>query len=284
MKIFLTGGTGFVGGHFINEAHARGYEIIALRRPGSGPRILLNKEPKWVDGQLNGDYMLELVGVDVMVHLASHTPNPPYDSLSQCLYWNVFASLQLAEQALKSGVKKFLVSGSCFEYGNSSEKYLEIPPSAPLSPNLSYPTSKAAASTAFAGFAAENNLKLKILRFFQVYGEGEQDTRFWPSLKKAALAGSDFEMSQGEQVRDFIHVNCLVKKVVDQLNFEGTQKGVPYFENIGLGAPQTLKEFAQHWWREWGATGNLKFGVLPYRKNEIMRLVPKVVIKSQKKT
>lgn len=276
MKIFLTGGTGFVGSHFINEAHSNGIEIIALRRPGASSRVLLEQEPIWIDGYLDEDFSQRLIGVDVLVHLASHTPNPPYDHLSKYLYWNVYASLQLAEQAKKSGVNKILVAGSCFEYGLSADCYEQIPTDAPLLPNLSYPISKAAASIAFSGFAAEHLVKLQILRLFQVYGEGEQDSRFWPSLRRAALSGQDFEMSPGGQVRDFINVRDVAKSLTKALSFDEVDPGKVLIKNIGSGNCQTLREFAQFWWKQWGATGELKFGELPYRKNEVMRLVPKI--------
>ncbi|MBU3612854.1 NAD(P)-dependent oxidoreductase [Polynucleobacter sp. MG-27-Goln-C1] len=276
MRIFLTGGTGFIGCHFINLAHSCGIEIVALRRPGSHSRLPLLKQPIWVDGHLDGDLTEHLLGIEVLVHLASHTPNPPYDVLSRCLYWNVYASIRLAEQARQCGVDKFIVAGSCFEYGDSAGRYEKIPVDAPLLPNLSYPISKAAASEAFIGFATENQVKLTILRLFQVFGDGEQESRFWPSLKHAALSGKDFSMSLGEQVRDFIHVSDVAKEFIKALSFENAKPGNAMVKNIGSGTALTLREFAEIWWREWGASGSLRFGEVPYRKNEVMRLVPEI--------
>ena len=54
MKIFTTGGTGFIGSHFVQAAITSGHEVIALRRPGSQPRRLLKEQPKWIDGALDG--------------------------------------------------------------------------------------------------------------------------------------------------------------------------------------------------------------------------------------
>lgn len=273
MKIFLTGGTGFVGSHFINHAHQAGHEIIALKRPRSLPRVPLNKEPEWIEGALDADYRSHLASVDALVHLASHTPNPPYDSLERCLYWNVDASIKLASDAIDLGVKNFLVAGSCFEYGNSAYRYEKLTPETPLEPMLSYPTSKAAASIAFLGLAREKNIKLRLMRIFQVYGEGEQESRLWPSLRKAALEGKDFPMSAGEQVRDFINVTDVAIALVDGLRFNEITSGVPVIEHIATGNPQSLIEFAQEWWSRWGATGKLLPGLVPYRNNEMMRIV-----------
>lgn len=276
MKIFVTGGTGFVGSHFINAAHRAGHDIIALRRPGSAPRVQLDREPHWVDGPLDGDYRAQLLGCEVFVHLAAHTPNAPYDSLLNCLFWNVQASIQLAEQAREQGVTKFLIAGSCFEYGRSAERYPALPVDAPLEPTLSYPTSKAAASVAFQGFAAQYQLHLKILRIFQVYGEGEQANRLWPSLRAAAVAGADFPMTKGEQLRDFVNVTDVALAFVEALDFADGAPGAPVVKHVASGNPQTLLQFSQAWWKFWGAKGKLLPGAVPYRYNEMMRLVPEV--------
>lgn len=272
MKIFLTGGTGFVGSHFLNQVLGQGHEVIALRRPGSEPRIKLTRQPVWLDGALDGDHSSSLAGVNVFVHLASHTPNPPYDTLDRCLYWNAFASLQLARQAVEQGVKQFIVAGSCFEYGRSADRLGDLDVDSPLEPALSYPTSKAAASMAFMGLARELNLQLKLLRIFQVYGEGEPESRLWPSLMKAAFAGQDFPMSGGEQVRDFIPVGEVARQFVEALDFRGSVPGQPIVDHVATGQPQSLLSFAEQWWQQWGAKGKLIVGAVPYRHNEVMRI------------
>ena len=275
MRIFLTGGTGFVGSHFINQAMASGHEIYALRRSGSLPRLKLDKQPAWIEGSLDGDYSNDLKGVDVFVHLASHTPNPPYDSLANCSYWNVYASLKLAEQAISVGVKKFVVAGSCFEYGRSADKFEYISPNTPLEPMLSYPISKAEASIGFLGIAREKHLELQLLRIFQVFGEGESEGRLWPSLKAAAISGHNFPMTLGEQVRDFINVSDVAAKFVKALSAPMTP-GIPVIRHIASGQPQSILEFSQYWWSHWKASGKLEIGKVPYRHNEMMRIATKV--------
>ena len=276
MQLFVTGGTGFIGSHFLNAAHAAGHEIIALRRPGSSPRIPLDKQPSWVEGSLDGDHRSAMNGCEFVVHLAAHSANPPYDNLDACLYWNLIASLKLCQQAEGVGIRRFLIAGSCFEYGRAGERYAFIPPDAPLEPTASYPTSKAAAAAAFRGWASERNLQLQILRIFQVYGDGEPETRLWPSIRRAALAGEDFPMTKGEQVRDFTPVELAAQIFVSALNFEGVAPGHTRIRHVGTGNPQTVKEFCEDCWRCWGASGKLIFGRLPYRKGEVMRYVPEI--------
>ena len=167
MKLFVTGATGFIGSHFTNMAHAAGHEVIALRRLSSSkPRITLGKKPVWIDAALDEVPESELVGCDAVVHLAAHTANVPYDTLENCIRWNVLAPLKLFRSAISVGIDRFIVAGSCFEYGRSGERYHFIPPDAPLEPTQSYPASKAAASIAFSQLAIEEGLRLSIHRFF----------------------------------------------------------------------------------------------------------------------
>lgn len=275
MKLFVTGGTGFVGTHFLRLALEAGHQVVALRRPGSKPRLPLEIEPNWVDGSMDGDWAEYLQGCDIFVHLASHTPNPPYAPIEECIYWNVFSALKLAEQAYKVGVNRYLIAGSCFEYGQSAGRVDYVDVETPLEPTLSYPISKAAATIAFDGFARLHGVLLKHLRIFQVYGEGEQASRFWPSLRKAAQNGADFPMSAGEQVRDFIEVSQAAAQILEHIEFLGSEPGVPTVHHVASGHPCTLLDFAKYWWGAWGAKGSLLPGVVAYRPGEIMRLVPR---------
>ena len=274
MKLFVTGGSGFIGSHFLNAAFKGGYEVVAQIRPGSTPRIALLDEPEWAVGQLNSNFIKKLEECDALVHFAAHTPNQPYDSLEKCLYWNLNVSLSLLDQAYKAGIKKYLIAGSCFEYGRSGGRYESIPVDAPLEPTMTYPTSKAAASVAFQGWAAEKNINMQILRIFQVFGEGEDESRLWPSLHKAAILGEDYAMTNGEQVRDFIPVEEVASTFISALSFDGVDSGKPIIKNIGTGMPQSVREFSEYWWKKWKAKGSLKIGKIPYRNKEVMRFVP----------
>jgi nucleoside-diphosphate-sugar epimerase len=274
LRLFVTGGTGFVGSHFVACALAAGHRVTALRRPGSAPRIPLAPVPDWLDGGLDGDWSANLRGHDVLVHFAAHSANPPYDALPACLQWNVQWPLRLAEQARQAGVQRYLVAGSCFEYGHVDPARLPIEVDTPLAPNNAYATSKAAASIAFLGMARQFGLQLQLLRIFHVYGPGEPASRLWPSLHRAAMAGQDFPMTPGAQVRDFVPVEQVASAFVNALAFEGVRPGEPQIAHVASGQPRTLLAFAEQWWQIWRAAGHLLPGAVPYRDGEVMSLTP----------
>ncbi len=274
MQLFVTGGTGFVGAHFINTAHQAGHKIIALRRPGAQPRIPLIQEPTWIEGDLLGDYDNVLQSCQCLVHFAAHSPNPPYDSFDHCFYWNVYASMRLAEQARRAGIQDYVIAGSSFEYGSPASAYERIPADAPLFPAMSYPSSKAAASIGFTAFAKTHHLRLKILRIFQVYGEGEPEGRLWPTVRRLAQSGADFDLTPGEQLRDFIPVEAVAEAFCQAIDFAELQAGQILIQNIGSGQILSVRQFVEQHWQHWQATGTVKVGAVPYRENEMMTLIP----------
>jgi len=276
MKIFVTGGTGFIGSHFLPAALQAGHEVTALRLPGDKPKVPSTAQPEWVDGSLADDWQGRLAGCQALVHLAAIGVSPQQADWDELFKVNVQQSLKLWLQAAKCGLNRFVICGSCFEYGKSGERYDSIPVDAPLEPTNAYAASKAAATMAALALAVEKRIELIVLRPFQVFGEGELESRLWPSLRKAALAGEDFPMTAGDQVRDFIAVEQVAEAFVAAITRTDLRSGAPRIENLGTGQPQTVRAFAGHWWKQWGAKGKLLVGAVPYRNNEVMRYVPQI--------
>lgn len=276
MNIFLTGGTGFIGSYVLGKLVESGHQVTALRSKTKHPHLEIGGEVNWMDGTLEDDFSDALSGCGAVIHLAAYGVNPAQNSWEQAIYWNVVCLERMLQAGLQAGVKRFILAGSCFEYGLSGQSFERIPTDAPLLPNKPYDASKAAATTVAQAFARQNDLEMAILRPFQVFGEGEPPNRLWPALKRAALSGADFDMTEGAQLRDFVPVDRVAQAFVDFASTSELIGGRPVLKNLGTGIPTSVAEFAQFWWKKWGATGKLNIGKLPYRGNEVMRYVPEV--------
>lgn len=274
MKIFITGGSGFIGGHVIQQALAAGHEVIALRRTGAETRIRLRKEPNWLYGNLTDDFSSVLATCDALLHLAAYGVVGGSDDWERCLQVNLTDSLNLWRKAVGAGIRRFLIVGSCFEYGRSGERYDAIPVTAPLEPTTAYSASKAAASVAAHALAVEQELQLVVARPFHVYGPGEASGRFWPSLVEAAKSGGDLPMTSGSQVRDFQPVEQAANQLLHWIQHGQLQPGMPRIANLGTGKPCSLLDFAKQEWSRFQSVGSLMPGSISYRANEIMRYVP----------
>ncbi|MBW4530088.1 MAG: NAD(P)-dependent oxidoreductase [Aphanothece saxicola GSE-SYN-MK-01-06B] len=275
MRLFLTGGTGFIGSHVLAAALAAGHQVRALRRtPASAPVIPLPRQPQWCEGDLHTLATSELEGVEVVLHLASAGVSPKQVPWAELVQANVAGSLRLLELAAEAGVRRCVVTGTSHEYGNAARRFAAIPPDAPLEPLSAYGASKAAAFQLLRTFAIERRRELFYGRIFTAYGEGQFAGNFWPSLRRAALAGEDFPMTSGRQVSDFIPADAVAAHLLEACTRPDISAGVPLVVNIGSGAATSLLAFAAAEWERLGATGRLRPGVLPDRPDQIERYVP----------
>lgn len=270
--VFVTGATGCLGRAFLDLAHQRGLQVVALTR-GSVPAVT-PPAIRWINAPLDKVPAVVLAGCRSVVHLAAAGVSAGSDDWDACHRVNVHQSLCFWRTAVAAGIRRFVICGSCFEYGRAGERYERIPVTAPLEPVTPYSASKAAATMLALGLAAQHQLELSILRPFHVYGEGEAATRFWPSLRAAARAGSDFPMTAGTQVRDFTPVSLVAERFFTELSSPTLTPGQPIIRNVGTGIPRTLAEFARSCWADFHASGRLMVGALPMRPNEISRFVP----------
>lgn len=275
MNIFVTGGTGFIGSHFVNAANKAGHAVFALKRQSSEPVVAVDDNIKWIIGSLEHiDYKI-FDRIDVLVHLASYGVSPKPADWDNCIMVNCYQSSNLIQMAYRHGVRKFLITGTFAEYGYSGYKYDFIPPDAPLDPIGPYPTSKVMYYKLLRGYYNQHtDNHIFYGRLFSVFGDGQFEDNFFPQLKNAALAGKDFKMTQGEQIRDFIEVSEVCNKLIAAINNMESKGFIT--KNIASGDPTTLINFAQNRWKKWNAKGNLLVGALPYRENEVMRYVPEL--------
>ena len=276
MKFFVTGATGFVGSYFLRVALDAGHSIRATNRPGRSSKVS-SPELEWLELELDQINHSHFESCDALIHLAAAGVSPKQASRHDLMYWNVTVPQLLLEQAAAAGICRVVIAGSFAEYGLSANEYDFIPPSAPLQPTNSYASSKAACFVASHATAIELGLELCYLRIFSAYGDGQFESNFWPALKKAAVAGDDFAMTAGEQIRDYIPVEEVASAFLNAAIRNDVRSGSPLVYNIGTGQPVSMRTFAEKWWKAWDAKGILRIGAIPYRPNEVMRFVPLIL-------
>ncbi len=274
MHFFVTGATGFIGSHFVNQALLLNHKVTALARTFSTPRVPYIKEPIWCRGELTDDWDEYLKKCDVFVHFAAAGVTNKSADWQQCFEVNFINSEIILRNALKAGIKQYLICGTCFEYGRTGDEYEKIPVNAQLKPFGAYPTSKAAASLSALEFAKENDIQLLLARLFHIYGTGEDQKRFWASLVKAAKKGEDFKMTAGAQRRNFTPVSQAATMLIElSLKIKDLKNGGTV-KNVGSSTNISLLEFAKKEWEKLNATGELKSGYYEYRNQEVMSYIP----------
>ncbi len=254
MKIFVTGGTGYVGKNFINYALKNKHFIYALTRKKNNQK---RKNLFWLKGRLDKNFK-ELSNCDILIHLASEGVYDKYCSFKKCYKTNFVLSSKLLKNAINSKCLNWIIVGSCFENKIRNEKIArKIIKKRKKIPFFNYAFSKYLFTRACLKIARENQVKCRVLKLFHVYGGNENKKRLWPSLLNAAKKNKDFHMTKGDQIRDFCHIDNVVKSMSNAMNFEIKAKKFPQIWDFATGNKKTVKKFANEIWKKYKSRGKL---------------------------
>lgn len=210
-RVLITGGSGFLGTHFIKKLQTLGVrEIISVHRgnkpykelPGIINCICDMSEPESVDkvravGKV--DYVFNLTGL--------------IDQRMPCLYpqdlWNanVVSLINLTNAIDWSSVRGAVHIGTAAEYGNTTVPFYE---NQSLHPTNAYGWSKAAGTQYAIMMAHGGYAKWCVARQFTGYGPG-QTTGFIVDLTRALKRKEAFIVNPSHATRDFIFVDDTIK-------------------------------------------------------------------------
>lgn len=122
MKILVTGGCGYKGSVLVPKLLADGHELISFDTQWFGNHLPEHPQLTNLHGDVRNTDAIPLAGVDVVIHLAN-IANDPAVELNPTLSWevNVLAGQQLADHAVRAGVKQFIFASSGSVYGVKDE-------------------------------------------------------------------------------------------------------------------------------------------------------------------
>ena len=146
--VFITGGTGFLGSHIVEQLlEEGGYRITAMHRPGSDLSFLRQKKVRLVEGDLQDAAGLEAIvpeGVDLIFHTAANTSLWRGDRQRQYRD-NVRGTANLLQAAASRKAGRFVYTSSIMSYGLHDITIDEDTVSTAMDSPISYVRSKHAA-------------------------------------------------------------------------------------------------------------------------------------------
>ena len=263
MKIFLTGGSGFVGRKFIKEALKVGHVIYAITRKNKKK----NKNLIWLKGDLDKDWSRYLKKSKVLVHMAAAGVNKHID-LEEAINVNILKPHKLLINAINSKCFNWIIIGSASEYGKQAKLKKPLSNKTKEFPETNYEVTKNLFTKLSISLSKKYKTKCRIMRLFNVYGEGENKKRLWPSMKIAAKLNKDFKMSDGKEIRDFISVDEVAKVILNATNFKIKNKSFPQIWHVASGKQISVKSFALKNWKKYNAKGRILFGKIKIKSKK----------------
>jgi dTDP-6-deoxy-L-talose 4-dehydrogenase (NAD+) len=264
VKLAVTGATGFIGRHVVAELERNSISPVLICRPSAElPAALAKHSLVRMELRDVPEDAFELIGrPDVLLHLAwGGLPN--YKSLRH-FEEELPAQYRFLKVLVEAGLRGLTVTGTCAEYGMQSGPLDEDTEARPYNP---YGFAKHTLRRQLEYLRQDTPFNLTWARLFYLYGEGQPESSLLPQLKKAVTRGDCvFDMSGGEQLRDYLPVTEAAKHIVS-LAVTARDNGVV---NVCSGSPVSVRNLAEQWVEEYGWKINLNFGRYPYPDYEPM--------------
>lgn len=214
MKILLTGANGFVGRSHTTELFKRNMPFITSSRSIVAlSDDVMHFQASAVDG--NTDWSQALVGIDVVIHLAARVHlmrDHAVDPLAEFLEVNLHGTANLALQAAKAGVKRFVYVSSIKVNGEYTEAGHAFDESSDAHPQDAYAISKWQAEQALHQISQETGMEVVIVRPPLVYGPGVKAN--FAKLLKLVDRGIPMPLGNVRNSRSLVYVGNLVDALI----------------------------------------------------------------------
>lgn len=234
MKILVTGACGYKGTVLVPKLLSVGHEVVAIDTMWFGN--YLKPHAKLTVGRLDVRDVdqINLAGVDAIVHLSS-IANDPCGDLDPKLTWEVsaLATMQLADKAVRHGVRHFIFASSGSVYGVKEEA--QVTEDLELKPISEYNKTKMVSERVLLSYKDE--MVVQVIRPATVCGYSPR-MRLDVSvnmLTMQALTKGRITVFGGAQTRPNIHIEDITDIYLYMLDHPECQ-GVfnAGFENISI--------------------------------------------------
>ena len=260
MRIFVTGGAGYIGSHVVKALGSLGHEILVYDNLSTGHSwaVLYGR---LVRGDLADAPFLEatLAGFrpEAVIHFAASIQVE--ESVREPLKYyrnNVVNSICLLEAMIRQGIRNFIYSSTAAVYGIPEK--IPVDETAPLNPINPYGASKVMVERILKDVSQAHGFRYIALRYFNVVGADPEGrigqaykesthliTRALKTAKgefpKLLIYGADYPTPDGSCIRDYIHVNDLADAHVRALEHLMAGSGSDVM-NCGYGHGFSVKE------------------------------------------
>jgi nucleoside-diphosphate-sugar epimerase len=268
--IVITGVNGFIGANIAIHFLANGYKVIGLVRSTSN----LLRCAAFIENEnftllhyddVNLAEQLKVQTDLVLIHTAWQGVTAQERMDWSIQFKNLKLGFKLLQMAKECSFTTVVGLGSQAEYGSFEGRVDE---NYPCNPNTAYGLNKHLLSQLWSRFCEENNIQWYWLRLFSIYGLLEDEHWFITNLITKLQKNEDIALTTGEQQYDYLFVEDLAKNIEALINAGGAS-GI---YNLSTNQSIQLKVVAGMVKELIPSTGELLFGKIPYRENQIMHM------------
>ena len=248
-KIFITGGSGFIGSHLVEKCVRLGYTVKTL------VPYNVDNSYGWIDHidkkirnsveVILGDvcdtnlFKKETKKFDVIFHLAALISIPySYKSPKSYISTNINGTLNGLEATRDNNVGLFVNTSTSEVYG--SAQYVPIDEKHPLNAQSPYAASKIAADQLSLSYYRSFGSPVTVLRPFNTFGPRQSQRAAIPAIINQIISGKKkIKLGNLNAYRDFTYVDDTVNGYIKLI---GNKKSIGEVINLGTGSSFSIKE------------------------------------------
>lgn len=264
-KILISGATGFVGKNLVPKLFNEGYEILEITRDISKSISLFKgKTTKLFSG--DNDFKDKIISFqpEIVIHLASYlTSSDNWIDVEKLVNTNILFLSKILDAVSNVNLKLFVNTGTFAEFYKGDEELL---------PAYFYAATKTASRAIVDYYANAYNFKQSTIVPYTIYGENDSQKKIIDIIYGSTLNENPIDLSPGEQVLDFIHVEDVTDFYVSVVN---NLIKLPYKTNfkLGTGVGHNLKQVASCIEEITCKKTNINWGGKDYRNSDVMYAV-----------
>ena len=248
MRIFITGGAGFIGIHLCKKLLELNHDVTVYDNFSNSIRENFDSEINQKVTVVSGDILdisklvTSMQNHEIVIHLAAQISVPESVKNPKLTFdVNVNGTHNVLESCKKNKISKIIATSTAAVYQNVSEKII-LDESSVTEPSSPYGSSKLEMENMINDFTQNHNVNAITLRLFNVYGIGQSPeyagviTKFLSNIRNnnpLTIFGDGF------QTRDFVHVNDVVSVII--LSINSSNFGL---YNVATGKSVTILDLA----------------------------------------
>ena len=210
MKVLLTGHSGFIGQNLLKYLLKKRIDLFVTKH--NNIKIFGKKNINIIDLNNRINQKNYLTDFDSVIHAAwSSLEN--YNSTNH-IKKILPDNIKFLKKLISLGAKNLVVLGTCFELGDC---FGEVKETQIMKPNTQYGKAKKLLYEKLISLQKKQFFNLTWIRIFYIYGPSQRNKSIFSQLKKFNVmqSGKVFELTAGKQLRDYMHVTTLAKKIID---------------------------------------------------------------------
>ena len=268
-KVFLVGGSGFIGKNLVNQFRMN-YEVHVIDKYIDEKFFAERPEVKTLKMNLVEEKVpTDYPSPNYIINLASIvTAERNFELFDDLISSNLKVLLNLYDRFKEdNNLKLFIQFGSSEEYGNEGSPFKETMRECPNSP---YALVKQLTVNTALMLYSNYKFPAMVVRPGNLFGKYQSTSKFIQYVIQKLRANAPLNVTSCEQKRDFIYAEdfawCIEQLIMNYSNAIGK------IVNVSSGISIALKDIIEIAKHELGSKSVINYGAIPYRENETMNL------------